>query len=91
MFDSDGHFATLELELAKIIEKLKDDLSKLRVGRADLSPFEGVIVIMDKTTNETALLKDIAHVVVKGRNLSVGVYEADVCPSSVFSIAQAGY
>lgn len=45
----------------------------------DPSQFEGITVIMDKTANETALLKDIAHVVVKGRNLSVGVYEADVC------------
>lgn len=80
-FDSDEHFATLETELAKIIEKLKDDLSKLRTSRVDPSLFEGVTVIMDKTTNETVLLKDIAHVVVKGRNLSVGVYEADVCPS----------
>lgn len=78
-FDPDEHFAALETELAKIIEKLKDDLSKLRTSRVDPNQFEGVTVMMDKAANETVLLKDIAHVVVKGRNLSVGVYEAGVC------------
>lgn len=79
-FDFDEHFAALETELAKIIEKLKDDLSKLRTSRTDPSQFEGMTVSLDKATNESSLLRDIAHVVVKGRNISVGVYEATVFP-----------
>lgn len=90
-FDSDEHFAALEIELAKIIEKLKDDLSKLRTSRVDPSQFEGVTVIMDKDAGGEVLLKEIAHVVVKGRNLSIGVYEAAVCsPASYLLTTQKG-
>lgn len=89
-FDPDEHFAALETELAKIIEKLKDDLSKLRTSRVDPNQFEGVTVIMDKVANETVLLKDIAHVVVKGRNLSVGVYEAAVCFPASYLLYRGG-
>jgi ribosome recycling factor len=60
------------------MDKLKDDLSKLRAGQADPGLLEGLSVVVDKAAGTTAPLKDVAHVVTRGRGLAVTVYEATV-------------
>jgi len=74
--DFDAQFAKLENEIARITDKLKEDLSKLRTGRADPGILEALEVVVDKSMHTAVLLKDVAHVVTKGRALAVTVYEA---------------
>jgi ribosome recycling factor len=76
--DFDAQFAKLESEITRITDKLKEDLSKLRTGRADPGILEALEVVVDKSTHTAVLLKDVAHVVTKGRALAVTVYEAAV-------------
>ncbi|KAF8543464.1 ribosome recycling factor-domain-containing protein [Trichophaea hybrida] len=74
--DFNTQFEKLEGEIARIMDKLKDDLSKLRAGQADPGLLEGLSVVLDKAQGTTAPLKDVAHVVTRGRGLAVTVYEA---------------
>lgn len=74
--DFDAHFTKLESEITKISTKLTEDLSKLRAGRAEPSILENLDVIVDKADGKKTPLKELAHVVTKGRALAVSVYEA---------------
>jgi len=65
-------------DIARLTDRLKDDLSKLRAGRAEPSILEELRVVVDKAKGDTVPLKDVAHVVTKGRGLAVTVYEAAV-------------
>lgn len=68
-------FTKLDVDIANLTERLRDELSKLRAGRADPSIFE---ILKIKNFDGTVLLRDIAHVVPKGRALAVTVYETTV-------------
>ncbi|KAA8894263.1 ribosome recycling factor-domain-containing protein [Sphaerosporella brunnea] len=74
--DFDVEFKKLESEIARIEDRLRDDLAKLRAGRAEPSLLEGLPVTLDKAAGSSAPLRDVAHVVSKGRGLAVTVYEA---------------
>ncbi|KAI5846873.1 ribosome recycling factor-domain-containing protein [Tricharina praecox] len=76
VIDFDAQFDKLESDIARIADRLKDDLSKLRAGRADPSILEGLDVVVDKAQGDAVPLRDVAHVVTKGRGLAVTVYEA---------------
>lgn len=82
VIDFDAQFDKLESDIARIADRLKDDLSKLRAGRADPSILEGLDVVVDKAQGDAVPLRDVAHVVTKGRGLAVTVYEAAVCAPS---------
>lgn len=60
-----------------MLEKLKDELSKLRTSRVDPALYENIQVVIDREGAKVSL-RDIAHVVAKGRSVVVGVYEEDV-------------
>jgi hypothetical protein len=77
----------LEKEISHITTRLKDELSKLRVsGKADPGILENLDVVVDKNAHTKMKLKDLAHVVTKGRALVINVYEEGVCGSSSFDI-----
>ncbi len=71
----------LDAEIHKAIERLVDDLSKLR-GGGRFSPelVESLRVHLVKGSKETARLGDVAQVIPKGRVLSVIVGEKEVSP-----------
>ncbi|RPA89345.1 ribosome recycling factor [Choiromyces venosus 120613-1] len=76
-FDYSAHFASLEEHCNTHITKLKSDIVKLRAGgRNEPGVLEGLQVTLDKSTGATASLRDIAHVLARGRILVVSVYEA---------------
>lgn len=78
-FDYAAHFESLEAQCNAHIDKLKTDITKLRAGgRNDPSTLESIQVVLDKSTGASASLRDIAHVLPKGRSLVVNVYEAAV-------------
>ncbi|KAI5847293.1 ribosome recycling factor-domain-containing protein [Morchella snyderi] len=87
-FDFDTHFTDLESDLARVLEKLKDDLSKLRTSRVDPALYEGIQVPVDREGTKVSL-RDIAHVVAKGRSVVVGVYEEDNVKKVIKALQQA--
>ncbi|KAL7270578.1 ribosome-recycling factor [Rhizina undulata] len=88
-FDYAEHFKGLEEETVEITARLKDELSKLRGGRADPGVFEALEVVLDKGSTEKSLLKDVAHVVPKGRALAITVYEAANVKKVITAIQRA--
>ena len=71
---------TLESDIATAIERLKNDLSKLRAGgRFNPEVLENLRVKLDKSANQTVKLSDVAQVVPKGRVVEITVWEKDVC------------
>lgn len=78
--DDPTDFSSLEAAIAKGIEKLKDDLVKLRPGgKFNPEVLEALRVHLAKGSKETVRLSDVAQVVPKGRTLQVVVGEVDVC------------
>ena len=74
----DAVFDKMEHDIALVFDRTKDDLSKLRAGRADPALLEGLAVMLDKAAGVSAPLREVAHVVTKGRGLAVTVYETAV-------------
>ncbi|KAH0609060.1 uncharacterized protein H6S33_001288 [Morchella sextelata] len=87
-FDFDAHFTDLESDLARVLEKLKDELSKLRTSRVDPALYENIQVVVDREGAKVSL-RDIAHVVAKGRSVVVGVYEEDNVKKVMKALQQA--
>lgn len=84
-------FSALEADIAAAVERLKDDLSKLRAGgRFNPEVLENLRVQPEKSSNAKVKLGDLAQVVPKGRTVQVIVGEKDVsavllsCPSSLW-------
>lgn len=73
-------FSALEADIAAAVERLKDDLSKLRAGgRFNPEVLENLRVAPDKTAaTKKVKLSDLAQVVPKGRTVQVMVGEKDV-------------
>lgn len=73
-------FSTLETGIKKTLDKLQEDLSKLRTGgRFNPELLESVRVQLNKDHKATIRLGDLAQVVPKGgRTVTVLVGEADV-------------
>lgn len=71
----------LEHGIAAAVSRLKDELSKLRMGgRLSTETIEGLRVQLSKGAKETAKLGEIAQVVPKGgRMVTVLVSEENVC------------
>lgn len=80
--EDDPHdFSTLEAGIDKVLDKLQNDLSKLRTGgRFNPELLEGLKVKVGKDSNNTVVqLGALAQVVPKGgRSIAVLVGEADV-------------
>ena len=77
-FDFDAETEKLESEIARIEDRLKNDLSKLRSGQADPAMLEGLSVVVDRASGSSVPMRDVAHVVARGRALAVTAYEAAV-------------
>ncbi|KAK4989163.1 hypothetical protein LTR66_007119 [Elasticomyces elasticus] len=78
--DDPFDFSTLETDIAKALEHLKNDLSKLRAGgRFNPEVLENLHVNLIKEGNVGVKLSDVAQVVPKGRTVQVIVGEKDVC------------
>ena len=77
-FDFDAETEKLESEIARIEDRLKNDLSKLRAGQADPATLEGLSVVVDRASGSSVPIRDVAHVVARGRALAVTAYEAAV-------------
>ncbi len=75
-------FSQLEAGIQKAIDKLKDELSKLRAGgRFNPETLEALRVQLVKGSKETVKLGELAQIVPKGgRAVIVMVGEKDVCP-----------
>lgn len=77
--DDPFEFSTLEGDIANTIERLKNDLSKLRAGgRFNPEVVENLRVQADKDGKHTAKLNDLAQVIPKGRTVQILVGEQDV-------------
>lgn len=77
--DDPYDFTTLEADIANALEKLKNDLSKLRAGgRFNPEVMENLRVQPDKNSDQTVRLSDVAQVIPKGRTVQVLVGEKDV-------------
>ncbi|EME79326.1 uncharacterized protein MYCFIDRAFT_190278 [Pseudocercospora fijiensis CIRAD86] len=71
-------FSTLEADIASTLERLKNDLSKLRAGgRFNPEVVENLRVQPDKANNQTVKLSDVAQVIPKGRIVQILVGEQD--------------
>ncbi|KAK3719125.1 hypothetical protein LTR37_004689 [Vermiconidia calcicola] len=71
-------FANLEADIASTIERLKNDLSKLRAGgRFNPEVVENLRVQPDKSSTQTVKLSDLAQVIPKGRTVQILVGEKD--------------
>lgn len=72
-------FSALEADIAAAVERVKDDLSKLRAGgRFNHEVLENLRVQPDKNAGAKVRLSDVAQVVPKGRTVQVLVGEKDV-------------
>ena len=72
-------FSGLESDIASTLERLKNDLSKLRAGgRFNPEVVENLRVQPDKQSNQTVKLNDVAQVIPKGRTVQILVGEKDV-------------
>lgn len=79
-------FSALEADIAAAVERLKDDLSKLRAGgRFNPEVLENLRVQPEKSSTAKVKLGDLAQVVPKGRTVQVIVGEKDVSVPPVFS------
>ena len=77
--DDPSDFSALEADIAAAVERLKDDLSKLRAGgRFNPELLENLRVQPDKSSQSKVRLSDVAQVVPKGRTVQVLVGEKDV-------------
>lgn len=77
--DDPYDFSALEADIKTCIERLKDDLSKLRAGgRFNPEVLENLRVQPDKASNQTVKLSDVAQVLPKGRTVQVMVGEKEV-------------
>ena len=77
--DDPGNFTTLEADIAASIERLRDDLSKLRAGgRFNPEVLENLRVQPDKNSKQNVKLSDLAQVIPKGRTVQIMVGEKDV-------------
>ncbi|KAI5798928.1 ribosome recycling factor domain-containing protein, partial [Geopyxis carbonaria] len=74
-YDADVELSKLEGEITKISERLQEDLAKLRAGSTDPSVLGKLDVVIDKAAHTVVQLREVAHVVTKGRALAVTVYE----------------
>ncbi|KXT07670.1 hypothetical protein AC578_10204 [Pseudocercospora eumusae] len=71
-------FSALEADIARTLERLKNDLSKLRAGgRFNPEVVENLRVQPDKASNQTVKLSDVAQVIPKGRTVQILVGEKD--------------
>ncbi|KAF2164110.1 hypothetical protein M409DRAFT_68039 [Zasmidium cellare ATCC 36951] len=71
-------FSALEADIANSIERLKNDLSKLRAGgRFNPEAVESLRVQPDKNDKQTFKLSDLVQVIPKGRTVQVLVGEKD--------------
>lgn len=78
--DDPYDFADLEFDIAQAVERLKTELSKLRAGgRFNPEVVESLRVQVDKGSNQTFRLSDLAQVIPKGRTVHILVGEKDVC------------
>ncbi|SMQ51113.1 unnamed protein product [Zymoseptoria tritici ST99CH_3D1] len=76
--DDPFDLTNLESDIAATIEKLKNDLSKLRAGgRFNPETLENLRVQPDKASNQTVKLSDVAQVIPKGRTVHVLAGEKD--------------
>lgn len=76
--DDPTDFTALEAEITSAIERLKIDLSKLRVGgRFNPEVLENLRVQPDKNSNETVRLNDLAQIIPKGRTVQILVSEKE--------------
>lgn len=72
-------FSSLEADVESVIERLKNDLSKLRAGgRFNTEVVENLRVQPDKNEKQTMKLSDLAQVIPKGRTVQLLVGEQDV-------------
>lgn len=72
-------FSGLESDIASTLERLRNDLSKLRAGgRFNPEVVENLRVQPDKQSNQTVKLNDVAQVILKGRTVQILVGEKDV-------------
>lgn len=72
-------FADLEGDIGQAIERLKNDLSKLRAGgRFNPEVMENLRVQPEKANNQTVRLSDLAQVIPKGRQVQIIVGEKGV-------------
>ena len=79
--DDPYDFSALEADIAGTIERLKNDLSKLRAGgRFNPEVLENLRVQPDKSSNQTVKLNDVSQVIPKGRTVQILVGEKDVSP-----------
>jgi len=65
----------LEADIAHVGQRLKEDLRKTD-QRSDHTRYEALQVVVDKASNTRVPLRDVAHVVPRGRVVGVTVYEA---------------
>lgn len=80
-------FSGLESSILKAMEQLTHDLAQLRPGgRLDPSVLESIKVQLDKSSQETLRISDLAQVIPRGRNISVVVGDKDVSQLFNFSI-----
>ncbi|KAK4938083.1 hypothetical protein LTR10_021404 [Elasticomyces elasticus] len=82
--DDPSDFSALEADIATCIERLKNDLSKLRAGgRFNPETLENLRVAPQKSSTSTVKLSDVAQVIPKGRTVQIMVGEKDhVKPTS---------
>lgn len=77
-FDFEAEYNRLEGDIARINDTLKENLATLKTSEGNPKLLENVKVLIDKNAKTEALLKEVGHVVTKGRALAVTVYEAEV-------------
>nr|POF19930.1 ribosome-recycling factor [Quercus suber] len=71
-------FSALETDINTTIERLKDELSKLRAGgRFNPEVLESLRVQPEKSSNKTVRLDDVAQVIPKGRVVQIVVGEKE--------------
>ncbi|EMC95201.1 hypothetical protein BAUCODRAFT_123670 [Baudoinia panamericana UAMH 10762] len=76
--DDPFNFSMLEADVAATIERLKNDLSKLRAGgRFNPEVLENLRVQPDKSSQQTVKLSDLSQVIPKGRTVQIVVGEKD--------------
>lgn len=77
--DNPYDFSTLEGDIATAVERLKNDLSKLRAGgRFNPEVLEDLRVQPDKKISQTFKLNDLAQVIPKGRTVQILIGEQEV-------------
>ncbi|CCX16318.1 ribosome recycling factor-domain-containing protein [Pyronema domesticum] len=88
-FDFEAEYNRLEGDIARINDTLKENLATLKTSEGNPKLLENVKVLIDKNAKTEALLKEVGHVVTKGRALAVTVYEAENVKKVVSAIQNA--